>query len=95
MFTVFVFAPSAANVSVSGHVLTAGGYAIKGARVYMTGPGGVPMVALTNSFGYYNFEAVESGHDYTARVVSKGWTFQTRIISVTDTLADENFVANP
>ncbi|HEV7698748.1 MAG TPA: ExeM/NucH family extracellular endonuclease, partial [Pyrinomonadaceae bacterium] len=92
---IFFSAPTAAHVSVSGRVLTTGGYAIKGARVILTGPDDVPMVALTNSFGYYNFDAIESGHGYSARVVSKGWTFQSRIISVIDTLADEDFVANP
>jgi hypothetical protein len=87
--------PTAANVSVSGRVLSSGGFAIKGARVFMTKPDGTPMMALTNSFGYYNFDAVPAGDGYVMRVTSKGWAFQPRVVNVTDSLTDQDFVANP
>jgi hypothetical protein len=48
----------------------------------------------TNSFGYYTFQDVTAGRSYMLGARVKGYTFQSRLIQVTDTLTDVDLVAN-
>lgn len=88
---------TAANVSVSGRLLTAAGQGIRGASVYLTDQDGLSRVAQTGSFGYYSFENVEVGRTYTVTAVGKRFTFTepSRVFSITDHLTDVDFIAAP
>jgi hypothetical protein len=92
----YLAAPSAANASISGRVLTANGIGIRNAAVIVTGgnlPG--PRFATTGTFGYYNFEGLEVGQTYVVTVQSKRFAFLTPdiILTLQDNVLDANFVA--
>ena len=89
--------PTAADVSVSGRVLTAQGRAVSGARITVTNAGtGRIYSAMTDPFGYYTIEALDSEAFYVANVSKKGMKFveDTKSFSLTDNVADMDFVAN-
>jgi hypothetical protein len=84
--------PSAAGVSISGRVLTPDGRGLRNARVVITDSQGVARTVTTSSFGFYQFDDVESGGNYVIGVVSKQYRFASRAIQVNDTLTDVDFV---
>lgn len=89
--------PTAADVSVSGRVLTADGRAVSGARITITNAGtGRTYIAMTNPFGYYTIENLDSEAFYVATIAKKGTKFveDSKSFSLTDNLADLDFVAN-
>ncbi len=88
-------APTAASVSISGRVTTAGGQGIVGARLTLTAPDGVIRTAITSTFGYYAFDGVEVGHTYLLEIASKRFWFAnpTRVFSVQDQITDMDFTA--
>jgi hypothetical protein len=88
-------APTAANVGVSGRVYNSTGRGVAGAIVRMTDQGGNVVYAMTNPFGYYHFEGVASGQDYVVTVTSKQYTFTPRLVSVSDSITDLDFIAEP
>jgi hypothetical protein len=63
--------PVAVAVSVSGRLTSSGGRGIAGAYVYLTEQGGATRVAVSNSFGYYQFFDVLSQQNVTVEPVSK------------------------
>ena len=83
---------TAAGVDVSGRVLTPDGRGLRNAVVSMTGPDGVVRTATTSSFGYYRFENVEAGPSYVMGVTSRNFRFTPRVVQVTDTLTDVDFI---
>jgi hypothetical protein len=87
--------PSAADGSVSGSVTNRFGGAIANARVRLTSLAtGAVQTVYTNSFGYYRFDALETGDAYNVSVYASGYTFATS--SSTFTLMGDqtvNFVA--
>lgn len=82
---------TAANVSVSGRVMTAGGSGLSGAVVSMTDSQGVTRTATTSPFGYYRFDEVQAGQTYLFNVSAKRYRFAPRIVTVGDELTDLNF----
>ena len=95
-----VEAPSpaaAANVSISGRVMTQGGQAIGNIQVVLI-DGGTTRIALTNPFGYYTFENVLSGQTYLIGVSpnTKRYTFAPPgEVPVTGNISNLDFIANP
>jgi hypothetical protein len=89
-----VTSPTAADVSISGRVLTAAGTGLRNARVQLTDDAGNTRTALTNAFGYYSFDAVSAGRSYVIGVAAKRYTFTSQLVSIQDTLSDLNFVAD-
>lgn len=83
---------TAAGVSVSGRVTAPDGRGVRSVTVRMTGNDGVARTATTSSFGYYSLDNVESGQAYVVGVASKRYRFASRVIQVTDSLADLDFV---
>jgi uncharacterized repeat protein (TIGR01451 family) len=83
---------TAAGVEVSGRVLTSDGRGLRNAVVSMTDPNGVVRTAVTSSFGYYRFDNVEPGTSYVMGVNSRNYRFTPRIVYVTDTLTDVDFI---
>jgi hypothetical protein len=85
-----------ANVSVGGRVTTSGGVGVSNAIVSLVDSGsGGRRSAITNPFGYYNFENVASGSTYTISVKSRFYTFTPQMVLVNDNLTNVNFVAEP
>jgi hypothetical protein len=92
------FPSTAANASISGRVLTADGRAIRNATVTVTGHSlPEPIVTQTGSFGYYAFDGLRTGETYVVTVSQQRYTFQapSRIVSLTDNIADLDFIAAP
>jgi hypothetical protein len=90
------FAPTAANVSISGRVLTANGNGIRNVFLTLTNGNGVVRSTQTSSFGYFRIENVEVGQTYILSISSKKYIFAdtTRIVSVQDEIIDLNFMAD-
>lgn len=91
------FAPTSASATVAGRVLTSFGMGIGKIQVTMTDAGGNVRTALTNPFGYYNFEGVPVGSTYILTVNHKQYLFSEspRVISVNDNILDSDFHASP
>lgn len=89
---------TAANVSLAGQVRTTDGRGIGKVRVLLSGGNlSEPMYALTNPFGYYQFDNLESGQAYFLTVASKRFRFDepTRFVSLAENVSDFDFVASP
>ena len=92
-----LFAPTAANVSVSGKVLTGRGFGIARALITLTSNStGETRSVYTNSFGHYEFGDVPAGASYIVTVGARKYTFEnpSQIINVSDSIAELNFTAN-
>ena len=85
--------PTAANVTISGRVVSSSGAGIRAARVTITDSRGHTYTALTNAFGYYTFASVPSGDTYIANATSRGMTFSPRVVGVNDAVAGLDLVA--
>ncbi len=83
---------TAAGVEISGRVVTADGRGLRNATVVITDAQGNQRRATTGSFGFYSFEEVEVGASYTIGVASRRFRFTTRVVNVTDSLTDVDFV---
>jgi hypothetical protein len=86
-------APSAASVSISGRVLTAGKSGLPGASVYLTDRNGDVQIGRTNPFGYYRFEGVRAGQTVVLTVVSKRFQFAPQTLNLSEEVTELNFVA--
>ena len=85
--------PTAANVTISGRVVSSSGAGVRAARVTITDSRGHTFTAISNAFGYYTFASVPSGDSYVANATSRGMTFSPRVVGVTDAVAGLDLVA--
>lgn len=83
---------TAAGVTLSGRVVTPDGRGLRNATVAITDSVGRRRTVTTSSFGYYQFEDVESGGIYVVGVLAKRFRFASRVVHVTDSLADVDFI---
>lgn len=92
---VTVLAPTTADVSVSGRAVNAKGQGIANVLVTLTDATGNSRTVKTGTFGYYRFNDIPAGADYTITVAAKKYSFEnpTRVISVTDELTEVDFIA--
>ena len=88
-----VLAPTAANVSVSGRVLTPNSRGLMNATVTLIDASGNSRSARTNPFGYFHFDAVQAGQTYVINVRSKSYSFLPQIVTVMGDLTELNFTA--
>lgn len=88
-------APSAANVSVGGRVLTLGGRGISRALVSITDQNGETLSAITNSFGFYRFNEIPAGETYILSVRHKSYQFDSQVLSVSEDIRNIDFTALP
>lgn len=88
-------APTSAEVTVGGRILTNDGRGIRSVYVSMTGPAGERQTALSNSFGYYRFSDVRAGGTYIFTVSAKRFQFSQamQVRFVEQDTVDINFVA--
>lgn len=82
------FAPTAANVSISGRILNPSGQGLRNAIVTLLDQSGLSRQTRSSSFGYYHFDGVEAGNTYIITVASKRYVFQPRTVSVNDEIVD-------
>lgn len=80
--------PTAANVSVSGRVLTPEGYGLRNAIVTLTDQRGNTRSVRTGTFGYFRLEGVSVGETYVVGVSSKQYQFTPQVIAVSDEITD-------
>jgi subtilisin-like proprotein convertase family protein len=85
----------AASVNVGGRVLTSGGRGLSNARVTLTDTNGIVRTAITNGFGYYNFEDVMVGRSYVVATTRKGYNFNPIVFTPLDNIVDLDLVADP
>ncbi|HEY0459108.1 MAG TPA: choice-of-anchor Q domain-containing protein [Pyrinomonadaceae bacterium] len=88
-------APTAANVSVSGQVLTSNGGGISRAKVSITDQNGETRWATTNSFGFYRFDEIPAAENYIIGAQHKRYQFSSRVIAVSDNIQNADFTAEP
>ncbi len=79
-------------VSISGRTTTPGGNGLRNATVFLVDPIGVRRTTTTSSFGFYQFDNVETGKTYTLGVTSRSFRFSSRSVNVTGNLTDMDFV---
>jgi hypothetical protein len=90
-YQIFIAAPSAASVSISGRVFGSDGRGLRNAYVILTDDQGQSRSVQTSAFGYYRFDEVEAGRTYTVTVQSKRYTYETRVLFVIDDINDLDF----
>ena len=82
-----------AGVEITGRVLSPDEErGIRNTVVTMTSSTGVRRTSTTSSFGVYRFDDVLRGETYVLSVTSRRYRFATRILTVTDSVADFDFV---
>ncbi|CAN5354508.1 hypothetical protein BH20ACI2_BH20ACI2_24850 [soil metagenome] len=82
---------TAAEVTLSGKVMTTQGGALRNARVILTDQQGITRSVITNTFGFYTFEEVPAGETYIVSVNSKRYRFAARILIMTDSISEFDF----
>lgn len=92
---VTALAPSSAGVTIGGRVLTSEGHPVYGARISMSDIAGNTRTALTNSFGFYQFEDVAAGESYVFSGFAKRHALLTKyqLYTVEEDFAGLDFVA--
>ncbi|MCC7309500.1 MAG: carboxypeptidase regulatory-like domain-containing protein [Acidobacteria bacterium] len=84
--------PTAAAVRVAGRVLGPSGMPVRNAEVRLTDQNGVVRSARTTAFGYFAFEGIQAGQVVLLNVLSKRYTYQPQVISLTDSATDLTFM---
>jgi CSLREA domain-containing protein len=87
-------APAAANVTISGKVMTSAGQGLVNAIVTLTDQQGNSRSARTSSFGYFSFADVAAGETVVITITSKRYTFAPQVVTVYEAISDLNFVAD-
>ncbi len=90
---VLITGPTAAGVSVGGRVISPTGIAVNRARILVTMPNGEVRTAITNAFGYYQFDEIEVGETYVFTVEHKQYTFNPQVLNITDAVENLDFTA--
>jgi hypothetical protein len=89
---------TAADVSVSGRVLSSDGRGITNAVVTVTGNSlSQPISVVTGRYGRYTIPNLTAGSTYVVTVASRRFEFSmpSRVVTLNDNLADLDFVGNP
>ena len=92
-FAIVPFAPTAANIFVSGKVLVSDGRGLTNAVVTLTDGAGNVRTTRSTSFGYFHFPEVAAGGTYILNVASKHYQFVPQVITVTENVSDLRLTA--
>jgi hypothetical protein len=92
----FALLPTAATVSVSGHVTSLLGRGITGVQLSLTDSEGNIRTATTTTFGYYQFTDVQVGETYILSAKGKHYTFSqpVQVLNINGETNEVNFTAN-
>ena len=88
-------APTAAQASVSGRVVTDSGQPIASSVLYLQTQAGEIFVSRSSPFGYYLFEGITAGQSVFITVEHKRFSFKPRAVMVTDSITDLDFIGLP
>jgi hypothetical protein len=86
-----ILGPTAADVTISGHVFAPGGAGLRNATVTLTNSTGESRSVVTSTFGAFSFDGVAAGETYVVNVSSRRYRFSPRVVQVTDSLTDLDF----
>ena len=88
------FAPTAANVTISGKVANAKGRGISNVRISLTDANRTVRNAVSNTFGFYKFEEITVGATYTLFAQSRRYQIEnpTRVVAINEERSDIDFV---
>jgi subtilisin-like proprotein convertase family protein len=85
----------AANANIGGRILNPSGNSVSNARVTLVNTStGNTLTTNTNSFGYYRFENLPVGQNYTLEVSSKRYQYSPQVIFLTEDMENLNFTAD-
>ncbi len=91
-----ILGPTAAGVSVGGRVILGDSErGVSNANITLTNNRGEIRVARSNSFGYFHFDGIEAGRDYTININSKEYIFSPRLIVVDDNISNLRLQVEP
>jgi hypothetical protein len=87
--------PTAATVSISGRVMTAGGGSITNARLTLTDSQGNVGTTTTDSSGNYRFDDVQAGETYILTATGKRYSFSqpVQVLNINEETNQVNFIA--
>jgi hypothetical protein len=85
-------APSSAQVTLSGRVMTTSGAGLSGAIVTLVDEYGITRQMTTGTFGYFKF-SVSAGKTYIVGVVSRRYVFDTQVLTVEEDFSNLDFYA--
>jgi uncharacterized repeat protein (TIGR01451 family) len=85
--------PTAAPAKVAGRVTKPDGAGLSKASVTITDMLGRSRTAVTNPFGYFFFDEVETGQQYVVQVNHKSYLFNPAFIFVANDITDLNIAA--
>jgi hypothetical protein len=87
---------TAATVSVAGRVSTASGQGIRNVRIVATLPDGTKRTCLTEAFGYYLLQDIESGQTLVITANSRRRSFAQPaiVVQLFDAVNNADFVSN-
>ena len=94
----FELGPSAAEVSISGRIVTMANKSergIAGATISLTANDGNIQTARTNAFGYFQFSGVVAGESYIVQIQHKQYQFNAETLAVLDEITDLTYLAIP
>ncbi len=84
-----ILAPTAADASVRGRLLTPFGRGLAGATIILTNTNsGEVYYARSTTLGYFNFQALESGDFYILSVNSKRYRFNSQSFTLNESIDD-------
>ncbi|MBK8302434.1 MAG: carboxypeptidase regulatory-like domain-containing protein [Chloracidobacterium sp.] len=78
--------PTAANVSISGRVLTTDGRGLRNAVITITDQSGNARNVMTGPMGTYRFDDLATGATYVISVRSRRFSYEPRVVALTDEL---------
>lgn len=90
--------PSSATASIAGRVTASDGRGVQNAVMTISGGNlSSPRTARTASLGYFSVDGLDVGQTYVVTVNSKRFAFAmpSRVISLTDSVSNADFVADP
>ncbi len=93
--TMTILGPTAAQISISGRVVTPDDRGLRNALVTLTDSRGNLRTVSTGSFGVFSFTDVAAGETYVISVKSKRYVFQPQTISANEDAAELSFIGEP
>lgn len=95
-WTLAEFAPTAANVSIGGKVANAKGSGQAKVLISLTDSSGNIRTAMTNSFGYYQFEDIAVGQTYIISAQNRHYQIDnpTRVLTIDEARNDIDFTVS-
>jgi Carboxypeptidase regulatory-like domain len=89
-----LLAPTAANATIVGKILTSEGRSLRNVQVILTDSNGNSRTAMSNHFGYFRLTEVEAGQTYIVSVRSKRYQFTPQVLTINEDITELILTAN-